>query len=105
MPTNQELIHICDKALTAVAEVKATAVRLGQLEQQMKEAESNLRALEGQIETAKKLAPQLQEVEEKLRAKRAEIAELDAILKSKNELHGLIDSKLRDFRKQISGNL
>jgi hypothetical protein len=56
MPTtNQELVLACDRALQGINEVKQNAVRLAQLEQQIKQAEGTLAGLNGKIEQAKKL--------------------------------------------------
>jgi len=104
MPSNQDLIHACDRALAGIQEVKANAVRLAQLAQQITEAENRLRTLEGQIEAAKQLAPQIEQFEELIRSRRVELADLEAAVAKKHQDHGAVTAALRDLRKQISGD-
>jgi chromosome segregation ATPase len=104
MPTHQDLIMICDRLSQAAAEFKQHAVKLAQLDQQVKAAEGTLAGLNGQIEAAKQLAPQLEQFDELIRSKRSELAELQAAIARGNEQHGTVVSKLRDLRKQISGD-
>jgi chromosome segregation ATPase len=104
MPSNQDLQMIADRGLSALNEIKANAVQLAQLGQQIREAQSTLAGLQGQIEAAKKLAPQLEQFDGILRAKRVELADLEATIAKKHADHGAVDSALRDLRKQISGD-
>jgi predicted nucleic acid-binding Zn-ribbon protein len=104
MPTNQDLVFACDRALAGIQEVKANAIRLAQLAQQITEAENKLRALEGQVEAAKQIAPQLEQFDQLIRSKRSELADLDAAIAKKHADHGAVTSALRDLRKQISGD-
>jgi chromosome segregation ATPase len=105
MPTKQDdLIFACDRALAGITEVKANAVRLAQLDQQITAAESRLALLQGQIQAAEKLAPQLEEMDRRIRAKRVELGELELVIAKKHEDHGAVTNALRDLRKQISGD-
>jgi chromosome segregation ATPase len=104
MATNQELQAICDRGLQAIAEVKAHAVRLGQLDQEVKAKQGELAALQNQIVQAKTLAGEIDEVHQTLRAKRADLAELNAEIARKHAVHGKVDADLRDLRKRISGD-
>ena len=77
---------------------------LAQLEQQIKAAESTLARLNGQIEAGKKLAAEVDQVHQHIRAKRTELAQLEMTIAQKSELHGKVDADLRDLRKRVSGD-
>jgi hypothetical protein len=51
--------------------------------------------LQGQIQAAEKLAPQLEQLDQQIKAKRTALAELDAEIARKNEQHGFVASALR----------
>jgi chromosome segregation ATPase len=106
MATKQdEIIFACDRAIAGAQELKANAVKLAQLEQQTQVAESNLRGLNAQIEQARKKAAELEQLEQKIRERQTVLAEVDAQIARKQEIHGKVDSDLRDLRKRISGDL
>jgi chromosome segregation ATPase len=105
MPTtNQDLTMIADRGLSALSEIKANAVQLAQLAQQIREAQSTLAALEANIAQVKPMAVQIEELDQRIRQKRSELADLDAAIAKKHADHGSITSALRDLRKQISGD-
>jgi chromosome segregation ATPase len=96
MATNQDLVWICERVLQNVAEVRAHAQKLMQLENDIKVGQQTLNGLNGQIAEAKRLSQQLPEVEQQLRTKRAELASLEAQVAAKHVSHGEIEGKLRD---------
>jgi predicted nucleic acid-binding Zn-ribbon protein len=104
MATLQDLTMITDRGLQALAEVKQHVVKLANLEVEIKRAESTLAGLNGQIEAAKQLAPQLEQFDQLIRSKRSELADLQAAVAKGHEQHGAVVSALRDLRKQISGD-
>jgi chromosome segregation ATPase len=106
MSTKQdELIWSLDRFIAEAQGYKQAAVRLAQLQQQIQAAEGTLGGLKGQIEQARKLAPQLEQVEQRIRERQTQLAEVDAQIARKSEVHGKLDSDLRDLRKRISGDL
>jgi hypothetical protein len=62
--TNQDLIHACDRARQGIDEVKANAVRLVQLESEVKRAEQALAGLKGKIAQAEPLTKQIDELDQ-----------------------------------------
>ena len=104
MPTNQNLIHACDRALAGITEVKANAVKLMQLENEIKRAEQTLAGLQAQAAQIKPLITRTEELDQRIRAKRSELADLEAVIAKKHADHGAVENALRDLRKKISGD-
>jgi hypothetical protein len=102
MPTNQDLIHACDRALAGIQEVKANAVQLAQLAQQIREAQSTLAALEANIAQVKPMVAQVEELDQRIKLKRHELAELELQISKKSVEHGTIDGELRNLMKRAS---
>jgi predicted nucleic acid-binding Zn-ribbon protein len=102
--TNQDLVNSCDRALAGINEVKANAVRLAQLEQQVQAAESKLAAQNAKLEQRKSQEAQIEQLDQTIRAKRVELADVEAEVARKHKLHGDIESQLRDLRKRVSGD-
>jgi chromosome segregation ATPase len=100
MATNQDLIHICSRAIEAATELKAQAIKLAQLEQQIKDAENRLAGINAQIEHAKKLTPQLEVLGQQIRQKQSELADLQAVIAKKHSEHGSIDADLNSIIKK-----
>jgi chromosome segregation ATPase len=95
---------ITDRGLQALAEVKAHVVKLANLEVEIRQAESTLAGLNAKAEQVKTLVPQVERLDQQIRAKRSELADLDAVIAKKHADHGAVTSALRDLRKQISGD-
>lgn len=104
MPANTDLQMICDRGLSALAEVKQHAGKLANLQAEVERAKQELSGLQSQIETAKKLAQQLPDIDHQIRTRRAELASIDAQVAAAHVRHGTVTSALRDLRKQISGD-
>jgi chromosome segregation ATPase len=105
MPTtNQDLTMIADRGLSALSEIKANAVQLAQLGQQIREAQSTLARLQAEIAQATPMVAQIEELDQRIRVKRSELADLDATIAKKHQDHGAVTSALRDLRKQLSGD-
>jgi len=100
MPTNQDLQMIADRGLSALSEIKANAVQLAQLAQQVREAQSRLAALESNIAQVTPITAQIEELDQRIRARRSELADLDAQIAKKHEQHGSIDGELRSLMKR-----
>ena len=102
MPSNQDLVMIADRGLSALSEVKANAVQLAQLAQQIREAQSTLAGLQSQISQVQPMITQIAELDQRIRQKRSELAVLDAQIARKSEQHGSIDGELRSLMKRAS---
>jgi len=61
--TNQDLILACDRALQGINEVKANAVQLAQLAQQVREAQSTLAGLRAEIAQAQPMAAKIEQLD------------------------------------------
>jgi chromosome segregation ATPase len=94
MPSNQDLIFACDRALAGIQEVKANAVQLQQLAQQIREAQSTLAGLHAEIAQARPMAAQIEELDQRVKLKRHELAELELQISKKSVEHGTIDAEL-----------
>jgi prefoldin subunit 5 len=104
-PSNNQLLHAIDRAMQSLQEARAHIGRLANAEGDVKRAENTLVGVNAQIEAAKRLVPDIAKLEQQIREKRAELAALDAEIAKKNALHGDVDAKMRDLRKQLSGNM
>jgi chromosome segregation ATPase len=96
---------VCDRAIAAASEFKANVSTLANCELAVRQAQDRLAALNGQITEATRLASQLEQVEQAIRSKRSELADLDAVIARKHADHGEVTSALRDLRKKISGDV
>jgi hypothetical protein len=94
MPSNQELQFACDRALAGIGEVKAHAIQLAQLAQQVCEAQSTLAGLHAEIAQARPMAAQIEELADRIKLKRHELAELELQISKKSVEHGTIDAEL-----------
>jgi chromosome segregation ATPase len=102
MASKQELQTICDRSLQALTEVRQNVVKLANLEVEIKQAESKLAALNGQIEQANPMAAQIEELGQRIKTKRHELAELELQISKKSVEHGTIDGELRSLMKRAS---
>ena len=104
MATHKELQAICDRGLSALAEVKQHVITLANLDGEIVRAETTLRGLQAQAEQVQPMIAEIEGLDQRIRAKRSELATLEAAIAKGNEQHGAVVSKLRDLRKQISGD-
>lgn len=102
MPTHQDLIHACDRAREGIDEVKANATRLVQLESEVKRAEQTLAGLNAQIAQVQPMIAQIEELNQRIKTKRHELAELELQISKKSVEHGTIDGELRSLMKRAS---
>ena len=70
MTTNNDLVHACDRALQGINEVKGHAIRLMQLEQQVKAAQDALAGLNAKIKQAEAQAAEIDKTDQTIRQKR-----------------------------------
>ena len=102
MPTLQDLTMITDRGLQALAEVKAHVVKLANLEVEIKRAGQELSGLKAQIAQASPMAAQIEELDQRIKLKRHELAELELQISKKSVEHGTIDGELRNLMKRAS---
>jgi chromosome segregation ATPase len=102
MPTTNELVLMCDRNLQSTAELKANAVKLGQLENEIPRAQTTLAGLQAKIAQAETMAAEIQALDQRIRAKRAELADLVSSIARKHEQHGSIDADLRSLIKRAT---
>jgi CII-binding regulator of phage lambda lysogenization HflD len=103
--STQDLIHSLNRSKAGVEEGLQHATKLLQLEGEVKRAEQTLAGLQAKIAQATPLAAQVEEFDQRIKAKRHELAQVELEVSRKSVEHGTIEGKLRDLRKQISGNL
>jgi hypothetical protein len=100
--TSQEVIHACDRAIAGAQELKAAAIQMQQSDQQIREKQSTLAALEANIAQIKPMVAQVEELDQRIRSKRHELAELELQISKKSVEHGTIDGELRNLMKRAS---
>ena len=106
MTTKQDdLIWSLDRFIAEAQGYKQNATRLAQLEGEVKRAQDTLVGLNAQNEQARKRAVELEQLEQRIRAKQTEDAELTAVIAQKQAILGKADSDMRDLRKRLSGDL
>ena len=106
MTTKQDdLIWSLDRFIAEAQGYKQNATRLAQLEGEVKRAQDTLAGLNAQNDQARKRAAELEQLDQKIRAKQTEDAELTAVIAQKQAILGKADSDMRDLRKRLSGDL
>jgi len=93
---------ICDRLTQAAAEFKQHAIKLANLEREVAGAQSTLAALEANIAQVKPITEQIEELDQRVKLKRHELAELELQISKKSVEHGTIDGELRSLMKRAS---
>jgi chromosome segregation ATPase len=70
------------------------AIRAAQLEAEVKRAEQTLAGLQGQIAKVQPLVAEIEDLNQRIRTKRSELADLESVIAKKHEQHGSIDAEL-----------
>jgi chromosome segregation ATPase len=70
------------------------AIRAAQLEAEVKRAEQTLAGLQGQIAQVQPMVAQIEELDQRIKLKRHELAELELQISKKSVEHGSIDAEL-----------
>jgi hypothetical protein len=91
---------ITDRGLQALTEVKAHVVKLANLEVEIKHAEQTLAGLQAQIAQVNPMVAQIEELAERIKLKRHELAEVELLISKKSVEHGSIDAQLNDVIKK-----
>lgn len=103
-PTTQNVIHDLARAKASLQACEAHGTRLMQLEADVERAKQTLAGLQAQAAQVQPMVAQIEDLDQRIRQKKLELANLEQAIAKGNEQHGAVVSKLRDLRKQISGD-
>ena len=102
MPTTQDVIHSLNRSKAGIEEGLQNAAKLMQLEGEIKRTEQTLAGLQAQVAQVNPMVAQIEELDQRIKLKRHELAELELQISKKSVEHGTIDGELRSLMKRAS---